>query len=33
MKGALDSIELRMLRRVGYLPAQNPSNISTHGDA
>ena len=30
-KGILDSIELRMLRRVDYLPTQSPSNISTDG--
>ena len=31
MKGVLHSIELRMLRRVDYLPAQNPPNRSTDG--
>ena len=31
MKGVLDSIELGMLSRVDYLPAQNPLNISTDG--
>ena len=29
MKGILDSIEWRMLRRADYMPAQNPPNIST----
>ena len=28
--GVLDSIELRMLRRVDYLPAHSPLNISTY---
>ena len=31
MKGVLDSIKLRMLRRVDYLPIQNTPNISTDG--
>ena len=31
MKGVLDSMELGMLRRVDYLPAQNPPNIGTDG--
>ena len=28
MRGVLDSIELQMLSRAGYLPTQNPPNIS-----
>ena len=31
MKSVLDSIELRMLRRVDYQPAHNPPNVSSDG--